>query len=210
MPTALIIDDHPIVLQGCIETIKAHGACEVVGASSLAEGFRAYRRRRPDILILDLSFRDNAFAGLTFLRRFRAVDEKTPVLVFSMHDDPTIVRNALNLGANGFVQKDVAPETIGRAFATVIGGASFLMPDMATRVALLNQPRAKPVLDQLSAREIEILGLISRGRAYSDVAAHLGISYKTVANTASQLKSKLAARSLPELVVKALQLLHPG
>lgn len=208
MPLALIIDDHPIVLQGCLETIKAHGACDVLGTSSLADGFRAYRRWRPDIVILDLSFRDNAFAGLTFLRRFRAVDEKTPVLVFSMHDDPTIVRNALHLGANGFVQKDVAPETIGKAYATVIGGEPFLMPEMATRVALLNQPRAKPILDQLSTREIEILGLISRGHAYADVAAHLGISYKTVANTASGLKSKLAARSLPELVVKALQLLH--
>ena len=68
MPLALIIDDHPIVLQGCLETIKAHGACDVLGTSSLADGFRAYRRWRPDIVILDLSFRDNAREAMEFYR----------------------------------------------------------------------------------------------------------------------------------------------
>ena len=97
---------------------------------------------------------------------------------------------------------------IGEAFNRVLAGGSFLMPEIATRVALLNQRQENPILNSLSSREMEILALISRGSSYSDVADKLGISYKTVANTASILKSKLSARSLPELVIKSIRLLQ--
>lgn len=208
MTTALIIDDHPIVLEGFIRSIEAIGACKAVGTSSLLEGFRRYRQIKPDIVVLDLSFRDNVFAGLSMLRRLRKIDAAIPILVFSMHDDPTVVKQVLVAGANGFVQKDIAPDVIGEAFNRVLAGGSFLMPEIATRVALLNQRQENPILNSLSSREMEILALISRGSSYSDVADKLGISYKTVANTASILKSKLSARSLPELVIKSIRLLQ--
>ncbi|RFC63512.1 DNA-binding response regulator [Fulvimarina endophytica] len=208
MTTALIIDDHPIVLQGFIRSVEAIGACKAVGSSSLADGFRRYRQIKPDIIVLDLSFRDNAFAGLSLLRRLRRIDATTPILVFSMHDDPTVVKQVLVAGANGYVQKDIAPEMIGEAFTKVLSGAPFLTPELATRVALLNQRQENPILESLSSREMEILALISRGSSYTEIADQLGISYKTVANTASNLKAKLSARSLPELVIKSIRLLQ--
>ena len=104
MTTALIIDDHPIVLEGFIRSIEAIGACKAVGTSSLLEGFRRYRQIKPDIVVLDLSFRDNVFAGLSMLRRLRKIDAAIPILVFSMHDDPTVVKQVLVAGANGFVR----------------------------------------------------------------------------------------------------------
>ncbi|MEH6719583.1 MAG: response regulator transcription factor [Aurantimonas endophytica] len=207
MPLALIIDDHPIVVTGFMQTVGATGVCDVVGSISLVEGFRTYRQRRPDVIVLDLSFRDDPFAGLSFLRRFRALGASTPILVFSMHDDPTIVRQVLHVGANGYVQKDVSPEVIREAFLAVLAGSSFLMPEMASKVALLNQPRDRGLLDRLTSREMEILGLISRGHSYTDISSRLGISYKTVANTSSILKTKLSARSLPELMIKSIRLL---
>ncbi|MER0240021.1 response regulator transcription factor [Fulvimarina sp. MAC8] len=208
MKTALLIDDHPIVLQGLMRSVEGQCACMAYGASTLSSGFRQYRQLEPDILVLDLSFRDNAFAGLSFLRRLRQVDSKTPVLVFSMHSDPAVVKQVLLAGASGYVQKDIAPEMIGEAFATVMSGAPYLAPEMATKVALLNQQRESVVFENLTSREIEILGLISRGLSYSEISERIGVSYKTIANNASALKAKLDAKSLPELVIKAIYMFN--
>jgi two-component system invasion response regulator UvrY len=202
----LIIDDHPIVLQGCKRIIAAHGACEVVGAASPLQGFRAYRQQRPEIILLDLSFGANAFAGFSFLRRLRSFDRRTPILVFSMYDDPIVVRRALNLGATGFVQKDASPEEIGSAYETVSRGRAFLSSSLATKVALLNQPSDSPSTTSFSARELEIIGALAAGHSYQGISEALGISYKTVANICSALKAKLSAKTLPDLVFKCIRL----
>jgi DNA-binding NarL/FixJ family response regulator len=202
----LIIDDHPIVLQGCKRIVAAYGACEIVGAGSPLEGFRSYRRQRPETILLDLSFGTNAFAGLSFLRRLRSFDQRTPILVFSMYDDPIVVRRALNLGATGFVQKDASPEEIGSAYAAVSQGRPFLSASLATKVAFLNQPSDNPATASFSARELEIIGALAAGHSYQGISQALGISYKTVANICSSLKVKLSAKALPDLVFKCIRL----
>ena len=69
MTRALVIDDHPVVFQGCRQTISDYGASEVFGALSPLEGFRAYRRLNPDVILLDLSFGPNMFGGFAFIKR---------------------------------------------------------------------------------------------------------------------------------------------
>ncbi|BDA85148.1 DNA-binding response regulator [Aureimonas sp. SA4125] len=204
----LIIDDHPIVLQGCKRIITAYGACDVVGASTPLEGFRSYRRQRPGMILLDLSFGANAFAGLSFLRRLRSFDQSTPILVFSMYDDPIVVRRALNLGATGFVQKDASPEEIGGAYEAVSQGRPFLSASLATKVAFLNQPSTQAAKGSFSSRELEIIGALAAGHSYQGISESLGISYKTVANICSTLKVKLSAKALPDLVYKCIRLVE--
>jgi len=206
MTRALVIDDHPVVFQGCRQTISDYGASEVFGALSPLEGFRAYRRLNPDVILLDLSFGPNMFGGFAFIKRFRSRDGRTPILIFSMHDDPVIVRRALALGATGYVQKDASPDTIGEAFDTVRQGKPYLPPDMAARVAFLNRPSGGSDRDRLTDRELEILGLLAAGRSYAEIAEGLSISYKTVANACSSLKVKLAAKTLSDLVAKAVRI----
>ncbi|HEY9520175.1 MAG TPA: response regulator transcription factor [Methyloceanibacter sp.] len=99
MTQVLVIDDHPIVLEGCRQLLKFAGVKRIVQTQSLADGFRLYRSKKPDLIIVDLAMRTGALGGLSFIRRLRLHDTRTPILVFSMHNDPFIVSRALKIGA---------------------------------------------------------------------------------------------------------------
>ena len=84
----------------------------IVQAQSLADGFRLYRMQKPDVIIVDLAMRTGALGGLSFIRRLRLHDQRTPVLVFTMHSDPVIVSRALEVGATGYVLKDTSSDEV--------------------------------------------------------------------------------------------------
>jgi two-component system, NarL family, invasion response regulator UvrY len=201
----LIIDDHPVVLRGAREILESAGATEIVQAQSVAEGFQLYRKRRPDLIIVDLAMRSGVLNGLTFIRRLRLHDQQMPLLVFTMHNDPVIVSRALELGANGYVLKDSTAEEFLRAFKSVRDGKLYLSHDLAADVAF-NQAREKAnPIRNLSLRELQTLALVAEGKPYGVIAQHLGVSYKTVANVCTQLKAKFGVNTLPELMRTAIQ-----
>jgi DNA-binding NarL/FixJ family response regulator len=139
-------------------------------------------------------------------------DSHTPILVLSMHGDPVIVSRAMEAGATGYLLKDSPPENLLEAFETVRRGAPYLSHQLALQVALLGTPsRGKRVAD-LTRRELQTLALVAEGKTYDQIARDFGVSYKTVANTCSQLKVKLGARTLPELIRMAIEYLSssPG
>ncbi|ODN71813.1 response regulator transcription factor [Methylobrevis pamukkalensis] len=205
MTKILVVDDHPIVLQGCRQIFSESGACEVLTASRPLQAFRLWRRERPDVVIVDLSFDRKAFAGLSLVRRLRAADPPRPILVFSMHRDPNVVRRALAAGATGYVHKDAPPGEIAIAFDRVRAGQRYIASDLAMEVALAPERAARSAFADFTRREQEILSLLAEGRSYGEIAEELGVSYKTVANVCSTLKSKLDADTLPDLVYKAIQ-----
>ena len=135
----LLIDDHPIVLEGCRQLlkfagVKRIGVKRIVETQSLAEGFRLYRSKKPDVIIVDLAMRAGALGGLSFIRRLRLHDTRTPILVFSMHNDPFIVSRALKIEANGYILKDTPGEEIVRAFERVRDGSPYLSHELASDV----------------------------------------------------------------------------
>lgn len=203
MSLALVIDDHPIVLEGCRRVLLDAGFDEVLEAASPLAGFKIYRRARPDLVIVDLSIRGSGLAGLSLIRRLRLSDERTPILVFSMHGDPVIARRALKAGATGFVVKDTGPKILLEAIEKVRRNQPYIAHDMAVQVALLGS-RSKAEKTDLTARELQTLSLLGEGRSYAQIADGLGVSYKTVANTCSNLKEKLSATSLQDLVRMAV------
>ena len=207
MSSVLIIDDHPIVLQAWTQLLRDAGVEQVFDARDVASGYRLYRRRRPEMVIVDLSMQGRGLAGLPLIKRIRAHDPRTRILVFSMHSDPMIAARALEAGANGYVLKDAAPDELIKAFEKVRAGAPYLSSDMAIEVALARSGALRNPLAVLTPRERETLALLAKGKPYGQIAEELGISYKTVVNTASQLKQKLDARNLPDLVRIAVQLL---
>lgn len=199
MTTALVIDDHPIVLEGCRRVLLDSGFDEVLEASGPLEGFRLYRRARPNLVIVDLAIRGAGLAGLSLIRRLRLNDDRTPILVFSMHSDPVIARRALKAGATGFLAKDTGPKTLLEAVEKVRRNQPYIAHDMAVQVALLGS-RGRAEQAELTSRELQTLSLLGEGRSYAQIADSLGVSYKTVANTCSNLKDKLNAHSLQDLV----------
>ena len=201
----LVIDDHPIVIQGCRRLLEDMGVEEIFVAASLSEGFRTYRQKRPDVIIVDLSMQSGALGGLSFIRRLRVHDERTPVLVLSMHSDRMIVSRALEVGANGYLLKDTSSEEFVKAFRRVRDGLPYLNHDLASQIAFMEARGDRNPLSRMTLRELQTLSLIAEGKPYISIAEELHVSYKTVVNTSSQLKSKLGARNLPELIKLAVQ-----
>jgi two-component system invasion response regulator UvrY len=209
MTRVLLIDDHPVVLQGCRRLLEDAGVSEVIEATSVTEGYRLYHRRRPEVVVVDLALQGNGLGslglgGLELIRRLRMDKSQTPILVLSMHGDPVIVSRAMEAGATGYLLKDSPPESLIEAFETVRRGVPYLSHQLALQMALFGtNSRGKRTAD-LTRRELQTLALVAEGKSYDQIARDFGVSYKTVANTCSQLKVKLGARTLPELIRTAI------
>jgi two-component system invasion response regulator UvrY len=205
MASVLIIDDHPIVLQGCRRILQDAGVERIMEARDLVGGYRLYRRHRPDAVIVDLELHHRELGGLSLIQRIHAHDPRTRILVFSMHCDPAIVARALEAGALGYVNKDTSSAELVRAFEQVMAGTPYLSSEVAMDVALARTGLRRNPLDDLTPRELQTLTLLARGMPYGDIAEGLNLSYKTVANVCSELKRKLGATSLPDLIRIAVQ-----
>lgn len=201
----LIVDDHPVVAEGWGRIIRAQVACEIASAPSASEGWRAWRQDRPDLMVVDLSIGKNKMAGIRLIERLRRVDPGLPILVFTMHRSPVLARRALTFGANGVINKDSPPAEICEAFAEVARGGNYVDSRLAMQIALLNVSRPGAGAPRLTGREEEILGMITEGMSYRDVADRACISYKTVSNVSLVLKDKLGAANLADLVVKGIR-----
>jgi two-component system, NarL family, invasion response regulator UvrY len=129
--------------------------------------------------------------------------------VLSMHNDPMIVARSLEAGASGYVLKDTSSEELVKAVQKVSAGVPFLSGELAMKVALTGTSARTNPLAGLTPRELQVLALLAEGKPYDAIARELSVSYKTVVNVSSQLKGKLAASTLPQLVSTAVKLLAP-
>src|SRR3954454_13869548 len=161
MTSVLIIDDHPIVLQGCRRVLLDGGVETVLEARDIVSGYRLYRRHRPDVVIIDLSLQGNGLGGLPLIQRIRAHDPRTRILVFSMHSDPIIVSRALKAGAAGYILKDTASRDLLEAFERVRNGGHYLANELAVQVALVGSGVRRDPLAELTPRELQMLGLLA-------------------------------------------------
>jgi two-component system invasion response regulator UvrY len=207
MRSVLIIDDHPIVLQGCRRVLQDAGFGPVLEARDIESGYQLLRKHQPQVVIVDLAMQGGGLGGLSLIRTIRAHDPRARVLVFSMHSDPIIVRRALEAGATGYLLKDTSSEELVRALESVAAGTPYLSSDLAMQVALAATGAARNPLDDLTPRELQTLGLLAQGKSYGRIAEELNVSYKTIVNVCYQLRQKLDVQTLPELVRLSVQLL---
>ena len=208
MSGILLIDEHPIVLQGMRQMLGDVGANQIIDAQTLANGFRLYRAQKPDIIVMDLSMRTNPLGGLSFIRRLRSQDRHTPILVLTMISDPAIVSRAIEVGATGYVLKDAASDEVVEAFQRVREHRNYLSHELATEVAFMAaRGMTNSPLQRMSVRELQTLVLVAEEKPYRAIADHLHVSYKTVCNTCRALKTKLNVSTLGELKRAAIQYL---
>ncbi|WP_199259790.1 response regulator transcription factor [Paracoccus binzhouensis] len=201
----LIVDDHPVVAEGWEWITRGRLECRVSAAATPLQGWRAWRREAPDVMVVDLTMGEARHAGLRLIARLRAAGAALPILVFTMHRSPIVARRALQAGCNGIIMKDSPSAEICEALRQVAAGGDYVPADLARKIALMERPGATPARPRLTPRETDILRAIAEGLSYREIAERAGISYKTVSNVSQTLKDKLGAQSLADLVVKALR-----
>ena len=201
----MLVDDHAVVRTGYRRLLELEGDIVVVDEQADAEAAQAALQRHDaegiDVVVLDLSMPGRG--GLDLLRRGSLRWPRLAWLVFSMHDSPAVVVQALRAGAAGFVTKSCLPEELVQALRRVAAGERHVLSDDVA--GAVSAPAAAPPHQALSPREFDVLRLLVEGRAVPDIAAALHVSPKTVSNLQTRIRTRLGVASAVELLRYAQQ-----
>lgn len=200
----LVIEDHPIVRDGCRRICSRRPDIETMEASSAEEGLAANRSFRPDVVILDIGLGD--VNGFDIMPKLLADNESARIVVFSMYEAARFVTRAFDLGARGYITKNDDPNAILAAIDKVRSGAVYLGQSVAQALALANLEPASDPLRDLTDRERQVVALLGDGKNLSEIAGLLDIGYKTAANTVATIKQKLGIATSPALIKFAVEL----
>ena len=188
----VLADDHAVVRTGYRRLLELEPGVEVVaefGDSDAVYGW--FADHGADVLVLDLSMPGRG--GLETLRRLKARNPDIKVLVFSMYDTPAMVSQALQAGADGYLTKSSAPDTLIDGVRAVARGGRYLSDDAA--LALGKAGAGRSPHEALSPREFEVFRLLAGGLAVEDIATRLFVSAKTVSNCQTAIRQKLEVSS---------------
>jgi DNA-binding NarL/FixJ family response regulator len=202
---AVVVDDHAVVRSGIKLLLDREDDIEVIGEAGNAKDaiFRA-RALKPDVMLLDVVMPGSS--GIEVLPTLLKESPDTKVLVLSMQDDPSYVREAFAAGASGYVLKEAADEEVVAAVREIANGGSYVHPALGARmVAAEAQARAAAEADPLSDREREVLRLLALGHTNQEIAKMLYISVRTAETHRAHIMQKLRLSSRAELVRYALE-----
>ncbi|ACK51205.1 two component transcriptional regulator, LuxR family [Methylocella silvestris BL2] len=202
--TILLVDDHAIVREGYRALLQQQPRLKVVAeAGDGAEAYRLFKQVKPDLVIMDLTM--PGLGGVEAVKRIRQWDPAARILVFTMHQNAAFAVQAIRAGAKGYVTKSSPPEALIRGAFDVLQGRIALSADIDHELALSRVTETPTATDVLTPREFEILRLLLAEKSTEAIAAILGLSPKTVANTRYLIKAKLGVASDIELVLVALR-----
>lgn len=198
----LIVDDHAVMRHGCATLLRECLPFAVVKEAASAEVVLQWESDDVwDLLLVDVAL--PGISGIELVRRLLARDRWLRILVYSMHDESAMVRQALEAGAAGYLSKRSEPALLLEAIRTILSGGRFVEHRLSMRLAWPGTYGGGRI-DHLTAREFEIFIMIANGHSLADCAQRLHLSIKTVSNNVSLIKSKLAVSTITELVHVAL------
>jgi two-component system, NarL family, invasion response regulator UvrY len=199
----LVIEDHPIVRDGCQRIFNRRNDFEMFEASTAADGLTANRSLRPDVIVLDIGLPDQN--GFDILPKLLAENEKAAIIVLSMYGTQSFVTSALEKGAVGYITKNEDPNIILAAIDKVRSGEIYLGQAVAQTLAMTNLSPSNDPLHQLSQRERDVFSLLGDGHSITEISVKLDLGYKTVTNTVSLIKQKLKIGTTTALVKLAVE-----
>lgn len=201
----LLVDDHSLLRHGCscllAQQIPGVG---ILQAEDGEQALLLVQRQIPDLVLMDIGL--PGISGLETTRRLRSRLPQLRVLFYSQHEELSIVRQALDAGAAGYVSKRASAEVLLEAVRKVLSGFLYIEQHLATQLACRQPGRSQddPRLAGMTQREFEVFVMLARGLSPRRIAEKLCISSKTVSNYQTLLKNKLQVDSLTELVHLAL------
>jgi DNA-binding NarL/FixJ family response regulator len=212
----LIVDDQSLVRAGFRLVLENHSDFEVVGeASNGREAIHSARRLQPDVVLMDIRMPE--LDGIAATREITAA-HPARVLVLTTYDLDEYVYDALQAGASGFLLKDTPPAQLADGIRAVAAGEALLAPTVTrrlieefARVGATRRARP-PELDELTARELEVLQLLARGLSNAEIAEALVVGDTTVKTHVTHVLTKLGLRDRVQAVVLAYEsgLVTPG
>ena len=206
MKRLVIIEDQTAIREMLVEILRLDNNYQLVGEAG--EGQAAVQLCmdvKPDIVVLDAKL--PGLNGVDILRRLNKRLPNLRVLVFSGHENPVLVREMIESGAHGFVEKTAGLFEFKKGLETVAGGGTYFGPAMAALLRnVVANPGSSNTPDFLTDREREILQLIAESHSTKDIAAKLGISMKTVDNHRTNLMRKLNLHDVASLTRHAVDI----
>jgi two-component system, NarL family, invasion response regulator UvrY len=204
MVNILVVDDHPLVRMGIAQVLADElPEASIEQASDAPETMKAVWDKPLHLVLLDLSLRGRS--GLDLLKEIKNARPKLPVLILSSYPEEQFATRALRAGAAGYLNKDTHPDTLIQAVRRALAGGKFVTPETAERLATeLTIDTSKPLHEQLSDREYDILLRIASGQSVSEIASTLTLSVKTVSTYRTRLLLKMRKQNNAELTHYAI------
>jgi two-component system response regulator NreC len=201
---AVVVDDHAVVRSGIKLLLDRERDIDVVGeAGSAKDAIFTVRALKPDVILLDVVMPGES--GIEVLPKLLKESAETKVLVLSMQDDPSYVREAFAAGASGYVLKEAADEEVVAAVREIADGGRYVHPALGARMVTAEaEARAAAEADPLSEREREVLRLLALGHTNQEIAKMLYISVRTAETHRAHIMQKLGFSTRAELVRYAL------
>jgi len=202
----VIVEDHTAIREMLAEILRVDPAYKIVGESG--EGQQACQlclELKPDLIVLDA--RLPGMSGVDILRRIGKQLKHTRVLVFSAYESPALVREMLEAGAHGFVEKTAGLGEFKKGLVTVAQGGTYFGPGVAAllRTVVANNGTSAGI-ESLTDREREILKLVAESNSTKEIAQKLNISVKTVDNHRTNLMRKLNLHDVASLTRYSLEI----
>ena len=197
--SVLLVDDHALVRRGFRRMLDDDATLEVVGeASNGAEAVQLAAKLNPQVIVMDCQLPQ--MTGLEATRKILHEQPNTAILMLSMHSEDTLVRQALEAGARGYVLKNALDLDLARAIKQVAAGNSVLDPQVERSETLKGERGGG-----LTARELEILQHIVAGKSNKEIASDLNLSVNTVSVHRANIMDRLGIHKTAELVVYAIR-----
>ncbi len=197
--TVLLVDDHSLVRQGFRRILEDDEKIEVVGEAS--DGNQAVQmalQLKPKVVVMDCAL--PGASGLVATKQIMQQAPKTAVLMLSMHSEETLVRQALDAGARGYMLKNAMDLDLASVVKKVAAGEKVLDPQVERSANLKGERDAG-----LTARELEILQFIVEGKSNKEIAQQLNLSVNTVSVHRANIMDALGIHKTAELVVYAIR-----
>ncbi|MGK2956131.1 MAG: response regulator [Solirubrobacterales bacterium] len=195
--TVVLADDHVIVRDGVRMVLEAEPDIKVIAEAGTAEDAARYvLGNKPSVLVLDLNMPGGH--SLDVIPGILETSPDTKVVVLTMQSEPVFVRSALQAGASGYVVKHAAAKELVEAIRVSLAGDTYLNPTLGAKLA--SAPASYNPPDELTPREIEVLGLLAQGYMNPEVAEKLVLSVRTVETHRANIQRKTGISSRAELI----------
>ncbi len=202
----VITDDHKMVREGIKQLLELKDSISVVGmASDGLECISVLKDKKPDLLLLDINMPVNN--GLQTLEKIKKMNLDVKVILLTVHNEVDYLLKAIEVGADGYVLKDSGSAELINAIEIVMGGESYIQPDMIPMLnsKMISRNSDKGKVKALTKRELEVLVLVSEGMFNKEIADKLSISERTVKNHISSIFKKIDVADRTQAAVFAIR-----